>query len=79
MSKYERTLKRFQKIVDDHGGANVIAFQLRVSPAFLSLILNSKRDLSDLNVAYRIETLFGIPMKDWAEDVDVETVQRVAR
>lgn len=78
-TKYDETLERLHAAVEGAGGTNAAAFQLGRSPATLSLILNEKRDLTDVDLAYRIQVLWGIEMEGWARTTEPQKIQRFAR
>lgn len=78
-TKLTETLERFQQAVDNAGGVNAAAHQLGCSPATVSLIYNDKRHLSDVELAFKIQSLWGIPMEDWVEVSEPKTYQRFSR
>jgi hypothetical protein len=56
--------RAFAEIVKEHGGSRV-AERLNVSPAYVSLLKDFKRDVTELEIAARIDAAYGIPGYDW--------------
>lgn len=71
------THKAFASAVEHAGGPKVAAVQLNISEAMVSYIISGDRE-PGLDVAYRIERLYGIPMKDWVDVTEPTTLQRFA-
>jgi plasmid maintenance system antidote protein VapI len=56
--------RAFAEIVKEHGGSRV-AERLGVSPAYVSLLKDGERGVTELRIAARIDAEFGIPAYDW--------------
>ena len=65
MGGEEKTAREpFQIAVRQAGGATKAAALLECSRAYVDMIVSGSRR-PGLNVAFRIEKVFGIPMPDW--------------
>lgn len=79
MSKLEQARKTLATAVEASGGVTAAAFQLGVSAATVSYVIDGHRNVG-LELAYRIRELYGIPMEDWREEQpEVQTVKRFAK
>lgn len=78
MSKVHEARRKFAAAVEKAGGGTAAAFQLGVSAAMVSYICDGKRDVG-LETAFRIQEVYGIPMEEWVENTEPETVKRFAR
>lgn len=73
----EKAFKRFAKAVKDSGGAERVAFSLDCSRATVDYLMEGERN-PGLEIAWKIEQLYGIRMQDWVDDV-VVTNDRIKR
>lgn len=76
-TRVEKTRRRFKQCVTDAGGPTAAAFRLGLSLSTVNSISSGERD-PGLDVAFRIQKMFGIAAEEWLDERHVETVKRLA-
>ena len=76
-AKVEKTRRAFAKAVDTAGGLSAAAFRLGVSVSMVNMMCTGDRD-PGLELAFRIQECFAIPMTEWVDPQTTETVKRFA-
>jgi plasmid maintenance system antidote protein VapI len=69
--------KRFEAEIKKVGGPEQAALSLGVSRTMVDFLVAGDRS-PGLELALKIEALYGIPPKEWVPAIEVATVKRIA-